>query len=474
LSKKRIVPNKKAMAREDEKYAVDYMTHGMLSASLLLQFTNLVYSDKRDTMHKIIPGAAATVSFSLTNPNPLSILTGVAFTDSLPGALVVANPGGVTSTCGGTATATGGSAAISLSGSTLTFSGTCTLTAMVTAPEGIYLNSVQVTSVNGGTGNTASDTLFVATPPSLSKVFAGLSIGVNNTTSLTFTLSNPNHIVTLHGLQFSDMLPAGLVVATPNGLTGTCGGGTLTAAGNLITLGSAVLAPQTSCTFSVNVTANGSTLGLLTNTTSMVTSNEALAGPAAAANIFIGDPFQISYAANLSVGDSFVDITNVGTLGASLQSGTTASITGAICANVYAFTPDEQMVSCCSCPVTPNGLVSLSAQNDLASNTLTPAIPTALVVKVLATLPVGGSCNNSAAMVTTATLANGIKSFGTTIHATPAAGTYGVTEKPFSAATLSAGELTRIGSLCNFIIANGSGFGICRSCRLGGLGAERQ
>src|ERR1700749_797464 len=84
----------------------------------------------------------------------------------------------------------------------------------------------------------------------------------------------------------------------------------------------------------------------------------------------VDTPFQVRYASNLSVGDSVINISNSGAGGAALQSGTTATITGALCANVYAFTPDEQLVSCCSCPVTPNGLVSLSAKNDLASNTL--------------------------------------------------------------------------------------------------------
>ena len=61
---------------------------------------------------------------------------------------------------------------------------------------------------------------------------------------------------------------------------------------------------------------------------------------------------------------------NSGARGAGLNSGTSASTTGALCVNVYTFSPDEQMVSCCSCPVTPNGLVSLSARQDLISNTL--------------------------------------------------------------------------------------------------------
>ncbi|MEP6715053.1 MAG: hypothetical protein ABJC09_05740 [Terriglobia bacterium] len=184
-------------------------------------------------------------------------------------------------------------------------------------------------------------------------------------------------------------------------------------------------------------------------------------------------PFQVRYASNLNLGDSVINISNTGANGAALQSGIAASITGSLCANVYAFSSDEQLVSCCSCPVTPNGLVSLSARADLISNTLTPAVPTSIVIKILATAPVGGSCTNSAAAVTTATLVPGLVAWGTTVHAA-SAGALAVTETSFRPATLSAGELSRLGNLCNFILANGSGFGVCRSCRLGGLGGAKQ
>lgn len=185
-------------------------------------------------------------------------------------------------------------------------------------------------------------------------------------------------------------------------------------------------------------------------------------------------PFQVRYASNLNIGESVINITNTGARGADLQAGTTASITGSICVNVYAFSPDEQMVSCCSCPVTPNGLVSLGVNRDLTSNTLTPAVPTSVVVKLLATAPVGGSCNNSAAGVVGAALAPGMVAWGTTLHAGVAAGAWEVTETQFAPSTLSAGERFRLGTLCNFILANGSGFGVCRSCRLGGLGGAKK
>ena len=192
-------------------------------------------------------------------------------------------------------------------------------------------------------------------------------------------------------------------------------------------------------------------------------------------------PFQVRYASNLNVGDSVINITNTGARGASIYAGTSASTTGAICVNVYAFSPDEQMIACCSCPVTPNGLVSLSAKNDLISNTLTPAVPTSIVVKLLATVPASGSCTNSAANPDVA-LSSGMLAWGTTVHAGALAGSDPVvTETQFLPATLSTtgtggldvGELSRLRSSCTYINAIGSGFGICRSCRLGGLGAGR-
>ena len=185
-------------------------------------------------------------------------------------------------------------------------------------------------------------------------------------------------------------------------------------------------------------------------------------------------PYQVKYASNLTVGDSVVNITNTGARGAGLGFGTSASVTGAICVNVYVYDPSEEVVSCCSCPVTPNGLVSLSAKGDLIINPLTRGTPTSIVIKLLATVPVGGSCNNSALLAGTPTLAPGMAAWGTTLHAntSAAAGTYAVTETAFTPSSLSAGELARLAYGCGVVANVGSGFGICNSCRLGGLGAS--
>jgi hypothetical protein len=177
------------------------------------------------------------------------------------------------------------------------------------------------------------------------------------------------------------------------------------------------------------------------------------------------DAFQVRYASNLNIGDSVINITN---------SGTHNSVGGfltLLCANVYTFSPDEQLISCCSCNVSPNALVSLSANNDLVSNTLTPAHPTSIVVKIAFTAET--ACN--ASNVPAANLAAGGRAWGTTLHAAPTTPvTYFGTETAFEQVGLSAGELARITSFCGFIQANGSGFGLCRSCRLGGLGAVSQ
>ncbi len=211
--------------------------------------------------------------------------------------------------------------------------------------------------------------------------------------------------------------------------------------------------------------------------TALVTNIGPTVGDADALAILFAFPvggYKIRYAANLNIGDSVIDITNTGD-----SSTTSLPIqNGNLCVNAYTFSPDEQLVSCCSCLVTPNGLVSLSVKNDLISNTLTAGSPTSVVVKLIASSggTTFGSCNAGTVGAGTNIVAAGLAAWGTTIHALPGAApnTYGNAETPFVTATLSTSELTRITTLCSLIQANGSGYGICKVCRLGGLGANKQ
>ena len=127
-------------------------------------------------------------------------------------------------------------------------------------------------------------------PPTIGKAFGAASIVVNGTTTLTFTLTNPNTATALTGVGFTDALPAGLVVATPNGLTGSCGGGTITATAGATTVGvaGATLTAATSCVFAINVLAVAN--GVQNNTTSAVTSANGGVGNAAIASITVLAP----------------------------------------------------------------------------------------------------------------------------------------------------------------------------------------
>jgi hypothetical protein len=187
-------------------------------------------------------------------------------------------------------------------------------------------------------------------------------------------------------------------------------------------------------------------------------------------------PFQVSYAANPAAGESYINIINTGANGAALLGPGFGGAAGNICVNVYAFAPDEQEISCCSCLLTPNSVVNLGVNRDLTSTTLTGVVPTSVVIKLVATLAgtggSGTSCTNSAATATAANLVAGMVAYGTTPQ--PVGTAYNAVEHTFVPSTLSAGELASITGRCSSILGNGSGFGVCNSCRAGALGASKQ
>ncbi|HLZ00021.1 MAG TPA: Ig-like domain repeat protein [Candidatus Angelobacter sp.] len=256
----------------------------------------------------IQPNGVSALTVTITNPAANTApLQGVAFTDNFPANVVVATPNGLNNTCGGTATATAGSGTVSLTGGTIPVNSSCTVTVNVTSSfTGSYLNSTgSVSSTNGGTGGSASATLFVANPPTISKVFVPDTIFLGTKTEVSFTITNPNSNstppnsdVTLTGISFTDTLPSGLTVAASPNVSNDCGG-TLTAVpgSSSITLTGGTLAPQIglrpqrggrpirsipqpvangSCFISVNVTP--ASTGTFNNTTGPISANESGSG----------------------------------------------------------------------------------------------------------------------------------------------------------------------------------------------------
>lgn len=125
---------------------------------------------KQFAPNPILAGGTSTLTFTITNPNPSTALSSVAFTDTYPAGVVNTNPLVTTSNCGGTLTAVADGGAIALSGASLAASTGCTITVDVTAAAASlvgYSNEVTVTHLfNGSTtnGNTATDTLHVDAP----------------------------------------------------------------------------------------------------------------------------------------------------------------------------------------------------------------------------------------------------------------------------------------------------------------------
>lgn len=239
-------------------------------------------------------GGVSTLTFTIVNPGAnTAAATGVTFSDTLPSGLVVAAPNGLTNSCAGTAAATAGGTSISLTGGSIAVNSSCSLAVNVTgtAAGTLTITSGVVSSTNGGTGNPATTNLTVVAPPQIATTFTPPNVGPNGTSTLSFTVTNPAANTTaLAGVSFTDTLPAGIVVTNPNGLTGSCGGGTITATSGsgTISLTGGTIPTSSSCTFSLNVT--GATAGQFVNTTSAVTSTNGGTGSTASATLTIATP----------------------------------------------------------------------------------------------------------------------------------------------------------------------------------------
>src|SRR6266702_2798680 len=98
--------------------------------------------------------------------------------------------------------------------------------------------------------------------PVVTKVFNPTTIPLNGKSTLTFDATNPSTTVTLTGVTFTDNLPAGLVVATPNKINGFCTGGSAGVAngnsgGTTTSLLNTTLVPSSHCTYNIDVIAPG-------------------------------------------------------------------------------------------------------------------------------------------------------------------------------------------------------------------------
>lgn len=160
------------------------------------------------------------------------------------------------------------------------------------------------------------------------------------------------------------------------------------------------------------------------------------------------DTFKVDYFSygNTPPYDATLRLTNAGTAG------------GSLCAALYVFSPDQEMSECCSCYLTPDGLRTLSVNNDLLGNPLQGNALSMGTIGIASTKVRGGGC---ATYPTYLTPTAGVRAWATHLQQ------WGIlTETLSQDATLSISEIKRLQTECYAIQVDGRGAGLC-SCGMG-------
>jgi hypothetical protein len=175
----------------------------------------------------IVPNGTSTLTITLTNPNSVAI-NGTAFADVYPSGLLNTSSLGLTNTCGGGNPGTAANNnALTLSGGTIPASGSCSVSAQVTAAiSGSYLNSTgTVTSSNATSSSGASATLNVVDIGNSTVVASPTSVVADNSSFSTITVTlldggnvaQANKTVTLAAGSGSSTITIVSATTNPNG-----------------------------------------------------------------------------------------------------------------------------------------------------------------------------------------------------------------------------------------------------------------
>jgi uncharacterized repeat protein (TIGR01451 family) len=255
---------------------------GLASTSLTTQ-SNIGIT-KQFTPRLVKPGQRSRLRITVYNPTAQPA-TNISVTDNLPAGVTVPAGANPTSTCtGATVSAptpvsvqmTGGSLAAAAGG----VSASCYAEIdVLVAAAGDYVNAIPagaLSAVIGGlpvsNAQPTSDTLHAKLPLLVHKAFSNLTLDAGNpagfstgsdskspgaSATLSIRLDNPN-AQALTAVNFSDSLPAHLVVATPPNASTTCSGAVVSAsaAGTTLGLTGASVPANGFCTVTVNVLSN--------------------------------------------------------------------------------------------------------------------------------------------------------------------------------------------------------------------------
>ncbi len=348
----------------------------------------------------IASSGTSTMTIVLTNNTALGALSSVAFTDTFPAGLAVADPANLSNGCSGTITGgAAGSNALSLSGGAIAAgaASTCTITVAVTsATGGTYNNTTSgVSSAQSGPPGPVSNTatLLVQMPaPGATKSFSPASIAQNDPSQMTIAFTNPN-AVSITGVAFTDPYPPGLTNAAsgPVVASNTCGG-VVTAAnsGTSLSLSGGAI-PVAGCSIVTNVTAT--TLGDKENFTGSITSSNAVTRAAVSGTLSVVDRPTVA----TSFSPASTGVNNASVLTITLTNSNSVAVTGAAFSDTY-----------------PAGLVSTatpSTATTCTGGTVTAPAGGGYVTLSNGTIPASGSCTVTVT-VTSASIGSYVNSTG--------------------------------------------------------------
>jgi len=121
-------------------------------------------------------------------------------------------------------------------------------------------------------------------------------------------------------------------------------------------------------------------------------------------------------------------------------------------ADFYVFDDSEELTECCSCPITPDGLLSEDVKTELEANPLSGPVRSRGVIKVIS------DCGGNA---TDPSPAPGLHGWATHIQKNGSG--FAITEAPLADANYSEYESGALGPICAVLLQLGSGYGSC-SC----------
>ena len=168
------------------------------------------------------------------------------------------------------------------------------------------------------------------------------------------------------------------------------------------------------------------------------------------------DVYQVTYFDN-NIPGSPLDSGTVRVINPGVTGSPISADMGTLCANIYVFDDTQEMIECCSCPITANGLLTLSI-GDLTENPLT-VTPYRGVIKIVSSTP-----NPTCDATKLATATPDLRAFATHLQNDGSWGGHpflSVTEDEFSDAPLSAVEQNDLGTICSFVRYLGTGRGRC-------------